>query len=138
MRFLLTVDGVPAGSLALRPQRRAAGYLTPWPAFVSTGLSQVAARFTYALTLSYGPRARPNPRQRRLLRAARAEQREWGVRLGLLDEHHVPVPAAPIRVFWNRSQAPLVVVGFDKALAADLARLTAPRLVAVAAAPPAA
>jgi len=112
MRYVLTVYGVPVGYVYLAGGRRTCSYLAPYAAYFQTGLAQVAARFADALTRSYGPTARPNPKQRRQLRAAREEQALWQARLGLLDESMRSVPTAVIRVVWFVARRPMVFVNF--------------------------
>lgn len=110
MRFVLTVYGVPVGHVYLAGGARACGYLLAYPTYHETGLAAVAARFGKAFILSHGPRARRNPRQRRLRREAHAEQRHWQTRLGLLGPDMRPVPAGLIRVVSFPNQCPTVVI----------------------------
>jgi hypothetical protein len=112
MRYVLTVHGVPVGHLYVAGGARTCGYLLAYPAYVETGLAAVARRFAEAIMLSHGPGARPSPRQRRLRRAAHAEQRLWQARLGVLDPDMRHATTGLIRVVCFAGQLPMVVIDF--------------------------
>ncbi len=112
MRYVLTASGVPVGYLHLAGSPRTCGDPHPYAAFFDSGLAEVAGRFGTALVLSHGPRARPNPRQRRLRREAHAEQSRWQPRLGLLDQEMRLVTTGLIRLFSFPGQRPMAVIDF--------------------------
>jgi|ERR1041385_4966498 hypothetical protein len=108
MRYLLTLDGVPVGHVCLSGSRRVAGHLEPLPAFESSGLAAVAARFGAALESRDLDRPRFGPTVRELATAF-LEQYRWRARLDLRDDRGTSAAIGPITVVSFPDGPPLVV-----------------------------